>query len=125
MTRSLDPSLLDSCTVHVEDREDVRTCMQQAHMNLTQSLHCPESLTNIPYRPTETRTTMVGTPLPAATTLVPVPESLISPSVGTMPLVSSSNRHERTGGISNDKLQMIKSRAQEKRDKKVDKGNLK
>uniref|UniRef100_A0A1B6DTC1 Centrosomal protein of 97 kDa n=1 Tax=Clastoptera arizonana TaxID=38151 RepID=A0A1B6DTC1_9HEMI len=118
MTRSLDPSLLDSCTMHVKDQEDIRSCMHQAQMSLTQSLHGPESLTNIPYRPTD-RPAVSGSPLPAATKLVPVPESLISPSVGAPPIVPTVIPSKT--GISKEKLQMIKTKAQEKRDKKTDK----
>lgn len=121
MTRSLDPSLLDSCTVHIQD-QDVRTCMHQAEMSLTQSLHCPESLTNIPFRSPDigVRNSMAGAPLPAASTLVPVPESLVSPSGAVVPAVPMTPHHEKPN-ISSEKLQTIRSKAQEKRDKKIDK----
>lgn len=123
MTRSLDPSLLDSCTVYIQD-PDVRACMHQAEMSLTQSLHCPESLTNIPFRSPDVgiRNSMAGAPLPAASTLVPVPESLVSPSGVVVPPVPSTPHHEKPN-ISSEKLQTIRSKAQEKRDKKIDKGN--
>lgn len=100
MTRSLDPSLLDSCvSAHPENNID-------GPLSLTQSMHCPPPLmTQSVHCPTA-----APLPLPAATQLVPVPESLVSPSVTTVPLVP--------------KLQTIRSRAQEKRDKKVDHGKL-
>ncbi|XP_054263456.1 leucine-rich repeat and IQ domain-containing protein 1 isoform X2 [Macrosteles quadrilineatus] len=91
MTRSLDPSLLDSCTTHTQESD--------TEVLLSQSMHCPPSLpTCLP----------IPAPLPAATQLVPVPESLVSPSVATPPAPLGP------------KLTTIRSRAQEKRDKKVD-----
>lgn len=95
MTRSLDPALLDSCTSHVQTNDDSL---------LTQSMHCPPLMTQSVHCPP----IPAPLPLPAASQLVPVPESLVSPSVTTVPLVP--------------KLQTIKCRAQEKRDKKVDHG---
>lgn len=95
MTRSLDPALLDSCTSHLQSSDDSL---------LTQSMHCPPLMTQSVHCPP----VPAPLPLPAASQLVPVPESLVSPSVTTVPLVP--------------KLQTIKCRAQEKRDKKVDHG---
>lgn len=95
MTRSLDPSLLDCCS-----RSDGDI--------ITQSLHCPAALMS---QSVHCPPTAAPLPLPAATQLVPVPESLVSPSVPAVPLVP--------------KLQMIRSRAQEKRERKVDSGKCK
>ncbi|XP_046665310.1 uncharacterized protein LOC124357500 isoform X2 [Homalodisca vitripennis] len=93
MTRSLDPTLLDSCTSQSQLNEEAL---------LSQSMHCPPLMTQSVHCPP----TPAPLPLPAASQLVPVPESLVSPSVAVVPLVP--------------KLQTIRCRAQEKRDKKID-----
>ncbi|XP_075234359.1 centrosomal protein 97kDa isoform X2 [Lycorma delicatula] len=135
MTRSLDPTLLDSCTMHIQDHADIRACLQQAEASLTRSL-CPEVLSsgllNTDHQHNLNMNGM-GPPLPADSTLVPVPESLVSPSVCNLPPVPPTpaptpvTNTSQTNIVTNnnsclppDKLQTIRCRAQEKREKKVD-----
>ncbi|RZF46012.1 hypothetical protein LSTR_LSTR006778 [Laodelphax striatellus] len=146
MTRSLDPTLLDSCTMHVQDQADIRACLQQAELSLTRSLHCPELLSRSlmqnsvlmeggPPAPVNGFGGPLGgngAPLPADSTLVPVPESLVSPSVGQAPPVPPTPAPTPVcgppgggvgvgvSGIAADKLQTIRTRAQEKRDRRMD-----
>ncbi|XP_039294976.1 centrosomal protein of 97 kDa isoform X3 [Nilaparvata lugens] len=151
MTRSLDPTLLDSCTMHVQDQADIRACLQQAELSLTRSLHCPELLSRSlmqssvllegggggtslpPMNGLGGLPGGAGAPLPADTTLVPVPESLVSPSVGQAPPVPPTPAPTPVCGppplngvgvggdsMAADKLMTIRSRAQEKREKRMD-----
>lgn len=56
-------------------------------------------------------------PLPAATKLVPVPESLVSPLVANPPPMPTSSNDMTPDHVSDDKLQNIKQLAQIKREK--------
>uniref|UniRef100_A0A146KML3 Centrosomal protein n=2 Tax=Lygus hesperus TaxID=30085 RepID=A0A146KML3_LYGHE len=80
MTQSLDPSLLDSCSQISGFRKSRVPLSDTA---LTRSLHCeppvPKEDEPQHHSPPETA------PLPAASKLVPVPESLISPMVTNRP----------------------------------------
>lgn len=91
---------------------------------LSQSLHCPSTSS---HKDEEINAEEVPAPLPAASKLVPVPESLISPMVTNIPdMPSSSNSKPTTTSsesyyseeMSTMKLQTIKSKADEIRSKK-------
>ncbi|XP_072162081.1 centrosomal protein of 97 kDa-like [Bemisia tabaci] len=89
MTRSLDPSLLTSSTMQVSGSEDILACFKEAENNLSRSINCPNtSMSPLPCPGAPTPKT--AGPLPAATTLLPVPESLNSPLVATPPVLPPS-----------------------------------
>ncbi|XP_024082044.1 centrosomal protein of 97 kDa isoform X2 [Cimex lectularius] len=110
MSRSLDPTLLDSCSTHITDKKlpDVKS-----ENVLTRSLHCEPVTTREIDKMVSYAT---PSPLPAASKLVPVPESLISPMVTNTPPLVMQNVNSDT--VSPCKLQTIKNKAQQKRVKR-------
>lgn len=126
MTRSLDPTLLDSCKSTMMEKK-AQSAQDEA---LSRSLHCEVRSTPARECPTSSVSEAKGTsclptvpitaassaPLDTATKLVPVPESLISPMVtSTPPIVMTHNLTPVADSeVSPSKLETIKSKAQQR-----------
>ncbi|CAH1393022.1 unnamed protein product [Nezara viridula] len=114
MSRSLDPSSLQGY------KEKSSPPMRI----LSQSLHCPSTSSHVEE---ETKLEEITAPLPAASKLVPVPESLISPMVSNIPDIASSSNSKANAtssdyyiceDLSSMKLHTIKTKVDEIRSKK-------
>ncbi|KAF6217030.1 hypothetical protein GE061_001383 [Apolygus lucorum] len=116
MTQSLDPSLLDSCSTQIIGHRGSRVPLLDTA--LTRSLHCEPPIPKEDEPPR--RSPPETAPLPAASKLVPVPESLISPMVTNRPPLDVPGHSSQALSLSNlglasSKLQNIKYAAESRR----------
>ncbi|KAL1110458.1 hypothetical protein AAG570_007989, partial [Ranatra chinensis] len=116
MSRSLDPSVLDSCKAHCKDQLDM---LPHSEISLTRSLHC-EPVSCVEQRAEESKSITSPAPLPAASKLVPVPESLVSPLVTNPPQIPAGGLTTSQDKVATSKLQTIKHLAQQRRGRKID-----